>query len=252
LFQRFTVIPAIDLKDGKVVRLRRGAMESATVYGDDPAATARAFEAAGAETIHVVDLDGAVGGAPRNLAALQRICRAVGCAIEASGGLRTHEAIARVFDAGAARISIGSAALLDPALLEAACRGYPGRVLGSIDVRDGRLAIKGWLETTALPIDQALARLRAAGVAAAIYTDIARDGLQTGVDAETAATLAERSGLPLIASGGVASLDDIAALSHRFRRGVVGVVVGRALYEGNFTLVEALRVARRADFDSPA
>jgi phosphoribosylformimino-5-aminoimidazole carboxamide ribotide isomerase len=246
LFQRFTVIPAIDLKDGKVVRLRRGAMESATVYSDDPEAVARAFDAAGAETIHVVDLEGAVAGEPRNLPALEKICAAVRCAVEASGGLRTIDSIERVIGAGAARISIGSAALIDPALLGAACRMLPGRVLGSIDVRDGRLALKGWLETSALSIYEALARLRAAGVAAAIYTDIARDGVQTGVDADVAAALAERSGLPIIASGGVAALDDIAALSRRFERGVVGVVVGRALYEDSFTLAQALRIARAA------
>jgi len=243
LFKRFTVIPAIDLKDSKVVRLTRGAMESATVYGDDPAAVAHAFEAGGAEVIHVVDLDGAIAGEPRNLGALRQIRGAVRCIVEVSGGLRTTDSIRQVIEAGADRISIGSAALTDPALLEAACRMLPNRVLGSLDVRGNRLALKGWVETSMLSIGAALARLRAAGVAAVIYTDIARDGTQAGVDAESIAILAGSAGLAVIASGGVATLDDVAALGRCFDRGIVGVVIGRALYEGNFTLYEAIRIS---------
>ncbi|HUY19720.1 MAG TPA: 1-(5-phosphoribosyl)-5-[(5-phosphoribosylamino)methylideneamino]imidazole-4-carboxamide isomerase [Candidatus Binataceae bacterium] len=243
MFARFTVIPAIDLKDGKVVRLTRGAMDSATVYGDDPAAVARGFEAAGAEVIHLVDLDGAIAGEPRNLAALSRIRAAVSCPLEASGGLRTTDSVRRVIEAGADRISIGSAALTDPPLLAAACRMLPGRVLGSIDVRDGRLALKGWVATSELPVSEAIARFRAAGVAAVIYTDIGRDGTQAGVEAEAMAEFASRNAIAVIASGGVAALADIRALSDRFGRGVVGVVVGRALYEGNFSLGEAIGAA---------
>lgn len=244
MFARFTVIPAIDLKDGKVVRLTRGAMDSATIYGEDPAAVARAFESDGAEVIHVVDLDGAIAGEPRNLGALAGIRGAVKCPLEASGGLRTMESVRRVIEAGADRISIGSAALTDPALLEAACRTLPGRVLGSIDVREGRLALKGWVATSELPIGEAVARFRAAGVAAVIYTDIGRDGTQAGVEAEAIAAFAGRSAIPVIASGGVAALADIIALSHDFDRGVVGVVVGRALYEGSFSLRDAISAAR--------
>jgi len=243
LFKRFTVIPAIDLKGGKVVRLTRGAMESATVYGDDPAVVARAFESAGAEVIHVVDLDGAVAGAPRNLDALKRIRGAVRCAIEASGGLRAMDSIRQVIESGADRISIGSAALIDRALLEAACRMLPGRVLGSLDVRDGRPALKGWLETSRLSIDDALVRFKAAGVVALIYTDVARDGTQAGVNAESVGAFAEHAGVPVIASGGVATLADIAGLRRVFDRGVVGVVVGRALYEGSLSLEEAIRIS---------
>jgi phosphoribosylformimino-5-aminoimidazole carboxamide ribotide isomerase len=243
LFKRFTVIPAIDLKGGKVVRLMRGAMESATVYGDDPAVVARAFETAGAEVIHVVDLDGAVAGEPRNLDALKRVRGAVRCAVEASGGLRTVDSIRRVIETGADRISIGSAALIDRALLEAACRMLPGRVLGSLDVRGGRPALKGWVETSTLSIDEALVRFKAAGVAALIYTDIARDGTQAGVNAESIGAFAERAGVPVIASGGVATLADIARLQGVFDRGVVGVIVGRALYEGSFSLEEAVRIS---------
>lgn len=243
MFQCFTVIPAIDLKDGKVVRLTRGAMASATVYGDNPAAVARDFESDGAEVIHVVDLDGAVAGEPRNLRALGEIRGAVKCAIEASGGLRSMDSVRRVIEAGADRISIGSAAVIEPVLLDEVCRMLPGRVLGSIDVRDGRLALKGWLETSELTINEAIKRFRAAGTAAIIYTDIGRDGTQAGVAAESIVAFARRSGMPTIASGGVATLADIEALSGGFDRGVVGVVVGRALYEGNFSLGEAIRAA---------
>jgi phosphoribosylformimino-5-aminoimidazole carboxamide ribotide isomerase len=251
LFAHFTVIPAIDLKEGRVVRLTRGAMDSAKVYADRPSTVARAFEADGAQVIHVVDLDGAVAGEPRNLEALRQIRRAVQCPIEASGGLRTVESVQRVIEAGADRVSIGSAALTAPALLEAACRLMPGRVLGSIDVRDGRLALKGWVESSALPVDEAVARFRAAGAAAIIYTDIGRDGTQAGVDAESILVFASRSGIPVIASGGVATLDDIKALGSGFDRGVVGVVVGRALYEGNFSLTDAIRVARLSPSATP-
>ncbi|HTW86699.1 MAG TPA: 1-(5-phosphoribosyl)-5-[(5-phosphoribosylamino)methylideneamino]imidazole-4-carboxamide isomerase [Candidatus Binataceae bacterium] len=243
MFRRFTVIPAIDLKDGKVVRLTRGAMASATVYGDNPAAVARAFESDGAEVIHVVDLDGAVAGEPRNLGALGQIRGAVKCALEVSGGLRSMDSVRRAIEAGADRISIGSAALLEPSLLDEACRMLPGRVLGSIDVRDGRLALKGWLETSELTVNDAIQRFRAAGAAAIIYTDIGRDGTQAGVAVESIVAFARQSGMPTIASGGVATLADIEALSSGFDRGVVGVVVGRALYEGNFSLGDAIRAA---------
>jgi phosphoribosylformimino-5-aminoimidazole carboxamide ribotide isomerase len=236
LFDRFTVIPAIDLKAGKVVRLLRGDMEQATVYGDDPAAVARGFENAGATVLHVVDLDGAVAGEPRNLAAIEAIRSAVRCTIEASGGLRNLESIERCVRAGANRIAIGSAAFSDPDLLLAACRALPGRVLGSLDVRDGRVAVKGWTETSSITVEVAVQRFRDAGVAAIIFTDISRDGTRTGVDAGAIGAFARWAQMPVIASGGVANLNDIAELAKQFEHGVVGVVVGRALYEGDITL----------------
>ncbi len=244
MFEKFTVIPAIDLKGGKVVRLLRGDMNQATVYGGDPGQTARSFEEEGAELIHIVDLDGAIAGAPRNVDAIAKIRAAVKCAIDVSGGLRTIESVRAGFAAGADRISIGSAALLDPELLTRACIEFPGRVFGSIDVRDGRLTIKGWVETSELTIADAAARFRTAGVAAVILTDVSRDGAQTGVDATRAAETAKTVQLPVIASGGVASLEDIRTLRARFEAGIVGVVVGRALYEGNFRLSDALSAAR--------
>jgi len=240
LFEKFTVIPSIDLKGGQVVRLLHGDMSRVTVYGGDPGAVACRFEDVGAELIHIVDLDGAIAGAPRNLEAVAEIRASVKCAIDVSGGLRTIEAVRAMFAGGADRVSIGSAALLDPALVRRACAEFSGRVFGSLDIRDGRLAVKGWVETSQLTLVEAADRFRAAGVAAAIVTDIARDGAQAGVDADRMAEIASAVRLPVIASGGVASLDDIRALRARFDAGVVGVVVGRALYEGNFTLTEAI------------
>jgi len=243
LFEKFTVIPSIDLKGGQVVRLMHGDMARVTVYGGDPGVVARRFEEAGAELIHIVDLDGAIAGAPRDLEAVAQIRASVKCAIDVSGGLRTIEAVRTIFAGGADRVSIGSAALLDPALVQRACAEFPGRVFGSLDIRDGRLAVKGWVETSQLTLTEAADRFRAAGVAAAIVTDIARDGAQAGVDADRMAEIATGVRLPVIASGGVARLDDIRALRARFVAGVVGVVVGRALYEGNFTLTEAIEAA---------
>lgn len=243
MFDSFTVIPSIDLKRGQVVRLLRGDMNRATVYGTDPGQTARRFEDAGASLIHIVDLDGAIAGTPQNVEAIAKIRAAVRCAIDVSGGLRAIEAVRAAFARGADRVSIGSAALLDPELVRRACAEFPGRVFGSIDIRDGRLAVKGWVETSQLTLAEAANRFRSAGVAAAILTDISRDGAQVGVDPARMAEIAGAVRIPVIASGGVASLDDIRALRTRFEAGVVGVVVGRALYEGNFSLSDALAAA---------
>jgi phosphoribosylformimino-5-aminoimidazole carboxamide ribotide isomerase len=243
LFNKFTIIPAIDLKGGEVVRLLRGEMAKATVYSGDPATVAREFEEQGAELIHIVDLDGAIAGEPRNLEAIRAIRAAVKCDVDLSGGLRTMESVRAAFASGAGFVSIGSAAILNPSLLSKACSEFPNRVIGSVDVRDGRLAIKGWVEKTELTVEGAIARFKAAGVAAVTVTDIARDGAETGVDANRMATLAQRGAVKVIASGGIAKLDDITALASRFNDGVIGVVVGRALYERRFTLAEAIRAA---------
>src|SRR5579863_981186 len=244
MFERFTVIPSIDLKGGEVVRLVRGEMGRATVYGTDPAATARAFERDGAELIHVVDLDGAIAGFPRNLDGVRAIRQAVGCKLDVSGGLRTIDSIRAVIRAGADIVSIGSAAFLAPELVADACAEFAGRVFGSIDVRAGKLAIKGWVETSDLTVAEAAVRFRDAGCAAIIVTDIARDGTEAGVNLAMFSESARRAGLPLIASGGVATLEDIRVLSHHFATGVAGVITGRALYEGRFTLSAALSAAR--------
>jgi phosphoribosylformimino-5-aminoimidazole carboxamide ribotide isomerase len=243
LFEKFTVIPSIDLKGGQVVRLLHGDMNRSTVYGGDPAQVARRFEQDGAALIHIVDLDGAIAGAPRNVESVAQIRAAVKCAIDVSGGLRTIESVRAMFASGVDRVSIGSAALLSPDLVQRACAEFPGRVFGSLDIRNGRLALKGWVETSQLTVAQAADRFRTARVAAAIVTDIARDGAQVGVDAARMAEIASVVQLPVIASGGVAALDDIRALRAQFDAGVVGVVIGRALYENNFSLSDALAAA---------
>ncbi len=243
-FERFTVIPAIDLKGGRVVRLRRGDMESATVYGDDPAEVARRFEAEGAEQIHIVDLDGAVSGSPRHLREFRAIRRAVRCRLDLSGGLRTIEAVREAVDAGADFVALGSAAVLAPELIALACGEFPGRVLGSLDARDGRLAIRGWVETSPILVTEAAQRFVEAGVAALILTDIARDGTESGANAPWFADAARQMGVALIASGGIAALSDIRALAKLFDEGVEAVIVGRALYEGRFTMAAAAEAVR--------
>ncbi len=244
MFEKFTVIPSIDLKSGEVVRLLRGAMNHATVYGSDPAAVARGFERDGASIIHVVDLDGAIAGVPRNLDAIRSIRAVVGCELDVSGGLRTMDSIREVIAAGATRVSIGSAAFLDPALLNDACAAVPGKIFGSIDARDGKLAIKGWVETSALTVGEAARRFRDAGVAAVVVTDISRDGTEAGINVDAMRATARGIAMPMIASGGVASLADISNLKTLFSEGVVGVITGRALYEGRFTVAEAIAASR--------
>jgi phosphoribosylformimino-5-aminoimidazole carboxamide ribotide isomerase len=243
-FAHFTVIPSIDIKQGEVVRLLRGEMDRATVYGVDPAAAASAFEAAGAEIIHIVDLDGAIAGAPRNLTAVRAIRDAIRCRIDVSGGLRTLDSVNAVFDGGADVVSIGSAAFLNPALIADACARYPGRIFGSLDVRNGKLAIKGWVETSDLTVADAAIRFREAGVAAVIVTDISRDGTEAGTDTAIFAEAARLARVPVIASGGIASLEDLRLLKALFSEGVAGAITGRALYEGRFSLSEALAAVR--------
>ena len=242
MFKKFTVIPAIDLKSGEVVRLMRGDMAQATVYGREPATVAKEFEAEGAELIHVVDLDGAIAGEPRNLGAIRAIRDAVSCALDVSGGLRTIGSVRAAFASGASYISIGSAAILEPELLAQACREFPGRVIGAVDIRGGKLAIKGWVESSQLSAMDALARFKTAGTVAVTVTDISRDGTEQGVDAAAIVGLARGSRIPVIAAGGIGSLADLAILASSFNQGIVGVVVGRALYERRFSLVEALSV----------
>jgi phosphoribosylformimino-5-aminoimidazole carboxamide ribotide isomerase len=240
MFERFTVIPAIDLKRGAVVRLHQGDMARATVYGTDPAVVARTFEKQGAELIHIVDLDGATAGAPRNLDAVRAIRHATSCQLDISGGLRTLESVRAIIGAGADYISIGSAAFLEPQLLNRVCAELPGRVFGSVDARYEKLLTKGWVETRELTIKEAIDRFVQAGVAALILTDVSRDGTEAGSNVNFFSGAASTSKRPLIASGGVRNLQDIRALRGHFANGIAGVIVGRALYEQRFTLGEAL------------
>ncbi|HKW52915.1 MAG TPA: 1-(5-phosphoribosyl)-5-[(5-phosphoribosylamino)methylideneamino]imidazole-4-carboxamide isomerase [Stellaceae bacterium] len=232
--------PAIDLKGGQCVRLLRGEMSAATVYNDDPAAQARSFVAAGCRWLHVVDLDGAFAGKPMNAAAVASIVAAARVPVQLGGGIRDRATIARWLESGVTRVVLGTAALRDPELVKAACRAYPGRVAVGIDARHGRVAVEGWAKSSDMTaLDLALA-FEDAGVTAIIYTDIERDGALTGVDADATAALARRLTTPVIASGGVAGLADLAALKAHEQDGIAGVICGRALYDGRLDLGRAL------------
>lgn len=236
------VIPAIDLKEGRCVRLVEGDLSRVTVYGDDPVAMARRWEAEGAEWLHVVDLDGAVAGRPVHAQVVAAICSAVGIPVEVGGGLRGREAVREVLAAGAARAILGTVAVRDPELLAALAGEFPGKIAVGIDAREGEVRVEGWTAGGTATSPSALAaRAAAAGAAAIVYTDIARDGTERGPDVEgTRAVATAAAGVPVIASGGVGSAADLRRLSVLGPAGVVGVIVGRALYSGAFSFAEAL------------
>jgi phosphoribosylformimino-5-aminoimidazole carboxamide ribotide isomerase len=235
--------PAIDLKDGRCVRLLRGEMSAATIFNDDPAAQARSFSDAGANWLHVVDLDGAFAGEARNGAARKGILAASAAHVQLGGGIRSQAAIEAWLGHGVARVVLGTVALTDPALVKAACRAWPGRIALGIDARGGRVAVEGWARTSDIAaLDLALA-FEDAGAAAVIHTDIERDGALQGVNVAATAALARRLKTPVIASGGIASLADIEALKAHERDGIAGAIVGRALYDGRIELARALALA---------
>lgn len=238
--------PAIDLKEGACVRLRQGEMASATVFNTDPAAQARAFAAAGFEWLHVVDLDGAFAGRSVNGDAVAAIRGAVGLKIQLGGGVRERPAIDYWLGLGIERVVLGTAAVRDPDLVRRAAADYPGRIAVAIDVKGGRAAVAGWAETSGLGAIELARRFAESGVAAILYTEIARDGLLSGVDAAAIAQFARAAGLPVVASGGVASLPDIIALKARESDGVAGVIIGRALYDGRIDAQAALQLAAGA------
>jgi phosphoribosylformimino-5-aminoimidazole carboxamide ribotide isomerase len=235
-----TLYPAIDLKDGACVRLRRGAMDEATIYSDDPAAQARAWQAAGCRWLHVVDLNGAFAGRPVNGDAVAAILAAAEVPVQLGGGIRDMAGVERWLAAGVRRVILGSAAVRDPALVREACRRFPGQVAVGIDARDGFVATDGWAETSTLAAADLAARFAGAGVAAIIYTDIGRDGMLAGLNLEQTAALAAGCAIPVIASGGVGSLDDLRALKAVAGDSIEGVIVGRALYDGRVDAAEAL------------
>jgi len=237
----FEIWPAIDLKAGAVVRLSEGDMARATVYADDPAEVAAGFAAAGAPRLHVVDLDGAFAGESRNGGAVRAILSATPAQVQVGGGIRTRAQVEAWLSAGVARVVLGTAALVDPALVRDAARAFPGRIVVAVDARDGRVATRGWAEVSAIAATDIARRFEDAGVAALLFTDIARDGLLTGPNVAATAALARAVAIPVLASGGVASLADIAAL--RAAPGIAGTIVGRALYEQRFTLAQALAAA---------
>lgn len=239
----FTVYPAIDLKGGQCVRLRRGEMADATVYGDDPGTQAAAWQAAGFSWLHVVDLDGAFAGRAVNGAAVASILAAVTIPVQLGGGIRDRAAIDRWLMAGVRRVILGSIAARDPALVREACVACPGRIVIGIDARDGRVATEGWATVGTMTASELAARYADAGAAAIIYTDIGRDGMLGGVDLDGTVTLSRSTRIPVIASGGIGSLADLAALRALDAPNVAGVVVGRALYDGRIAPADALATA---------
>jgi phosphoribosylformimino-5-aminoimidazole carboxamide ribotide isomerase len=243
-----TLYPAIDLKGGEVVRLRRGEMAEATVYSADPAAQARAFAAAGFAWLHVVDLDGAFAGRPANAAAAEAILAAVGPAlpVQLGGGIRDMATVEAWLARGVRRVILGSAAAKDPDFARAACRAFPGRVAVGIDARGGMVATEGWARTSAVGARELALRFEDAGAVAIIYTDIERDGMLGGVNLEATVALARALTTPVIASGGVASLDDLATLKAVAAEGIEGVIIGRALYDGRIDPAAALALAGAA------
>ena len=232
--------PAIDLRNGHCVRLERGEMSRATVFSRDPAAQARAFAAAGFSHLHVVDLDGAFAGRSVNGAAIEAILEAVSLPVQLGGGVRDLAAVESWLGKGVVRIVLGTAAAREPAFVKDACRRFPGRIAIGIDARDGRVAVEGWAEMSELEAIELAKRYEDAGAAAVVFTDIARDGVLAGVNVGAVAQLARAITTPVIASGGVASLDDLKRLKALEPLGVVGVIVGRALYDGRLEPKAAL------------
>jgi phosphoribosylformimino-5-aminoimidazole carboxamide ribotide isomerase len=240
-----TLYPAIDLKGGQVVRLQRGEMDRATTYSDDPAAQAAGFRGAGFGWVHVVDLDGAFAGKPANAVAVRAILAAVpGMPVQLGGGIRAMATLEAWLEAGVTRVILGSAAVKDPDFARAACRAHPGRVALGIDAKGGMVATEGWAEVSSLSALDLARAFEDAGAAAIIYTDIDRDGMLGGVNLEATLALARAVAIPVIASGGVASLDDVTALAAVARDGIEGVIIGRALYDGRIDPAAALAVAR--------
>jgi phosphoribosylformimino-5-aminoimidazole carboxamide ribotide isomerase len=238
--------PAIDLKDGQCVRLLRGEMDQATVYGDDPAAQARTFAAAGCSWLHVVDLNGAFEGKPVNKNAVDSILPATGMKVEMGGGIREISTISMWLEAGIARVILGTAALKDPALVRAACRQFPGRIAVGIDAKDGFVAVEGWAETSSIaPLDLAR-QFEDAGVAAIIFTDISRDGAMEGPNIDATVELAGAISIPVIASGGVSSMDDLKNIKVIGEGKLEGVIAGRAVYDGSVDPKDAVALLEAA------
>ena len=235
--------PAIDLKGGECVRLVRGDMSRASVFNVDPAAQARDFELAGFEALHVVDLDGAMAGTAMNVPAVRAILAAVTLPVQLGGGIRDRATVERWFEAGVTRVILGTAALREPALVRAMALAHPGRVIVGIDAREGVVAVEGWAQTSTVTSRELALRFEDAGVAAIIHTDIDRDGVLAGVNVEATVALARGLRTPVIASGGVASLDDIRELKRHERDGIAGVICGRALYDGRLDAKAALALA---------
>jgi len=234
------IIPAVDIKGGKCVRLLQGRMDAETVFGEDPVAMARKWESAGASLIHVVDLDGAIQKSPQNLASIRKIVEQVKAPIQVGGGIRNEDTVQMYMDLGVSRTIIGTEAIRNPALIERLCKRYPDRIVVAIDARNGRVAIEGWTETTGVEAVTLAKQFENVGVAAINFTDIHRDGMQTGPNIEETRRLAEAVCIPVVASGGVSTLEDIKNIFPLKSSGVTGIIVGKALYSGSLDLKTGL------------
>lgn len=246
------LFPAIDLKEGRCVRLVQGDMEQATVFNDDPADQARAFEGQGFSWLHVVDLDGAFAGKPMNASAVDAILETVSIPVQLGGGVRDMKIVEGWLEKGVARIVIGTAAVRDPAFVREAARLHPGRIAVGIDAKDGRVAVEGWAQTSTLTAEELGRRFEDAGVAAIVYTDIARDGILKGLNIEMTLALAQAVSIPVIASGGLASIEDVARLLEPDCAALAGAITGRALYDGRIDPHEALAMIAEAKGGAPA
>jgi phosphoribosylformimino-5-aminoimidazole carboxamide ribotide isomerase len=238
------VIPAIDLKDGKCVRLEQGLMDRDTVFNDDPGAQARAWQDQGAEILHIVDLDGAFAGEPKNRSAIEAIVRAITIPSQLGGGIRDIATIEAYLSLGIGRVIIGTAAQRNPELVKEACAKFPGRIVVGIDAKDGMVAVQGWAEVTGVTAIDLARKFEGFGVSAIIYTDISRDGMLQGPNIEATRQLAESISIPVIASGGLSSLKDIENLKAIESSGVTGVITGKAIYTGAIDLAEAIKLGK--------
>jgi phosphoribosylformimino-5-aminoimidazole carboxamide ribotide isomerase len=239
------VFPAIDLKQGQVVRLAEGDMARATVYGDDPAAQAMLFAEAGSQFLHVVDLDGSFAGRAENRGAVEAIVETFPGHVQLGGGIRTREAVAGWFDLGVSRVVMGTAALKDPQFVKDMAAEFPGGIVVAVDAKDGMVATEGWADVSDVPVIDLARRFEDAGVASLLFTDIGRDGLLKGVNIDATVELARRTDLPVIASGGVKGIDDIYMLAMHAHEGIEGVITGRALFEGRLDLAAAIAMANK-------
>lgn len=234
------IFPAVDIQDGKCVRLRQGVEDAVTVFSEDPAAMALKWQDMGAKWLHVIDLDGAFSGVPRNMELIRNLCSRISIPVQLGGGIRSVEVAASYLEAGVTRLIIGTVALEEPALFAELCAAFPGQVGVSLDARDGRLKTKGWVEDAGKTVADVVPELEAAGASFFIYTDISRDGMQSGVNVPALEALLALTDRPVLIAGGIATLDDIRAVYPLARKGLAGVITGKAIYTGSLNLKEAL------------